>query len=150
MDITITLNAGMGTDLGPNFNLTANTGTVSPSTATKTELLAGKLVTVDAGATSVTVTSTGTCTNSLNLPIEVPSYTFALSYSVINQATACSNYPSVDTTDYYTSSPTLENGTIIYQNIGMTVVAPNGYYSDGTYSYQIYLGAGALDNKTIC
>lgn len=69
MNLTLTLNAGLGTDLGPNFNLTANTGTVTPSTATKTELLAGKVVEVDNAAVSVTITSTGVCTNALTLPI---------------------------------------------------------------------------------
>jgi len=62
-NITLTLGAGMGADLGPNFNLTANVGSVTPSTATKSELTAGKSVSVDDAATQVTITSTGTCTN---------------------------------------------------------------------------------------
>ncbi len=53
MITTITLNSGLGGDLGPNFNLTANVGSVSPSTATKVELLAGKSVTVSDSATQV-------------------------------------------------------------------------------------------------
>ena len=57
--ITLTLGAGLGVNLGPNFNLTANVGSVTPSTATKSELLAGKSVSVDDIATQVTVTSTG-------------------------------------------------------------------------------------------
>jgi hypothetical protein len=69
MNIILTLNSGVGSDLGPNFNLTANVGTVSPSTAILSDLLLGKLLTVDVGATTVTVTSTGSCTNSLTLPI---------------------------------------------------------------------------------
>ena len=69
MNILLTLNSGLGADLGPNFNLTANTGLVTPSTATKTELLAGKDVSVDPAATSVTVTSIGTCTNALTITI---------------------------------------------------------------------------------
>lgn len=67
MNKIITLTAGLGSDLGPNFNLTANVGSVSPSTATKTELLAGKTVTLDNSATQVTITSTGSCLNSLIL-----------------------------------------------------------------------------------
>jgi len=63
--ITLTLGVGLGSDLGPNFNLTADVGSVTPSTATKTELLAGKSVSVDDTATEVTVTSTGTCTNAI-------------------------------------------------------------------------------------
>ncbi len=69
MNVTLTLNSGLGVDLGPNFDLTANVGTVTPSTATLTSLLAGTVITVDNSATQVTITSTGACTNSLNLPI---------------------------------------------------------------------------------
>ena len=69
MYVTITLNSGLGADLGPNFNLTADVGSVTPSTATRSELLAGKLVDVDASATQVTVTSTGACTTSININI---------------------------------------------------------------------------------
>jgi hypothetical protein len=63
MNVILTLNAGLGADLGPNFNLTANVGSVVPSTATKTELLAGKSLVIDDSATNVKVTSTGSCTN---------------------------------------------------------------------------------------
>lgn len=69
MNVTLTLNSGLGANLGPNFNLTANVGTVSPLTATLSELLAGKIVSVDNSATQVTITSTGNCTNSLTLTI---------------------------------------------------------------------------------
>jgi hypothetical protein len=68
-NITLTLGAGLGADLGPNFNLTANVGSVTPATATKTELTAGKSVSVDDAATEVTVTSTGTCTNAISQTI---------------------------------------------------------------------------------
>ena len=69
MNIRLTLNSGLGASLGPNFNLTASTGVVDPATATLTELLAGIIVIVDDLATDITVTSTGECTNSLNIPI---------------------------------------------------------------------------------
>ena len=32
INITLTLGAGLGANLGPNFNLTADVGSVSPST----------------------------------------------------------------------------------------------------------------------
>jgi hypothetical protein len=70
MNVLVTLNSGQGADLGPNFNLTANVGSVTPSTATLSELLAGKNVVTSGSATQITVTSTGNCTNSLNLTIE--------------------------------------------------------------------------------
>ncbi len=69
MNILVTLNSGLGADTGPNFNLTADVGSVTPSTATKSELLSGKFVDVDASATQITVTSTGTCTTSIVLTI---------------------------------------------------------------------------------
>jgi hypothetical protein len=69
MNLLVTLSQLQGADLGPNFNLTANVGSVTPSTATLSELLLGKSVSVSTTATQLTVTSTGTCTNSLNLSI---------------------------------------------------------------------------------
>ena len=69
MNILVTLNSGLGADLGPNFNLTANVGSVTPSTVTKTQLTNGIFVDVNAAATQITVTSTGTCSNSIVLNI---------------------------------------------------------------------------------
>ncbi len=63
--ITLTLGTPLGETLGPNFNLSANYGTITPSTATKDELLAGKVVIVDDLAVGITITSTGYCTNSI-------------------------------------------------------------------------------------
>jgi len=75
INITLTLGAGLGANLGPNFNLTADVGSVTPSTATKAELLAGKIVDVDNAASQVTVTSTGTCTNVISQAIPCASTT---------------------------------------------------------------------------
>ena len=69
MNILVTLNSGLGADTGPNFNLTTDVGSVTPNTATKIELLAGKFVDVDPSATQITVTSVGTCTTSIVLNI---------------------------------------------------------------------------------
>jgi len=70
MNVIVVLNQGLGSDLGPNFNLTADVGVVSPSTATLTDLLSpGVNVVVDNTATQIIVTSTGTCTNALTLSI---------------------------------------------------------------------------------
>ena len=53
----------LGGDLGPNFTLTADVGSVSPSSVTKSELFAGINVEVNDEATKITVTSVGTCSN---------------------------------------------------------------------------------------
>lgn len=74
MIVTITLDSNIGADLGP-FNLTANVGAVAPSTATRAQLIAGLDVTVDDSATTLTITSTGACTDSITrnisgIPVE--------------------------------------------------------------------------------
>jgi hypothetical protein len=67
--ITITLQAGAGADLGP-FNMSVSSGTITPTTATRAELLAGKVFTISSdSAVNVTATSTGTCTNSASVTI---------------------------------------------------------------------------------
>jgi hypothetical protein len=53
----------LGGDLGPNFALTADVGSVSPSSVTKSELFAGINVEVNDEATKITVTSVGICSN---------------------------------------------------------------------------------------
>lgn len=69
MNVVVTLNPGLGAQLGPDFNLTANVGIVYPSTATLIQLLAGLTVTVLDSADIITITSTGQCTNSIELNI---------------------------------------------------------------------------------
>lgn len=85
--ITLTLGAGLGSDLGPNFNLTADVGSVTPSSGTKTELLAGKSVSVDDTATQVTVTSIGSCTNPItqNIPCITTTTTTTTTYPTTGQ-----------------------------------------------------------------
>lgn len=75
MNVLLKLNDGLGISLGPNFAITANIGTVNPSTLTKTQLLAGILVDVDNLATTIKIESTGDCTNSLILNISNPTTT---------------------------------------------------------------------------
>ena len=104
-NITLTLGAGLGADLGPNFNLTADVGSVTPSTATKSELTAGKSVSVDDAATQVTVTSTGTCTNG------------------ITQTIPCGG--TTTTTTAATTTTTTEAGTTTTTTAGITYISYN-------------------------
>jgi len=98
MNVIITLNSGLGSDLGPDFTLSANVSTVTPDTATLTDLLAGKLVSVDGSATSVTVTSTGTCLNSITLPISTPGTNIVTVYGSVRDGGtyAASVYYKID------------------------------------------------------
>jgi hypothetical protein len=104
--ITLTLGAGLGVNLGPNFNLTADVGSVTPSTSTKSELLAGKSVSVDDLATQVTVTSTGDCTNSITqiIPCNPPTTTTTTTAAPTTTTTTAA--PTTTTTTTTTASPT--------------------------------------------
>lgn len=119
--ITLTLGAGLGADLGPNFNLTANVGSVTPSTATKSELTAGKSVSVDDAATQVTITSTGTCTNA------------------ITQTIPCAGGTTTTTTS--TSTTTAAPGTTSTTTT-TTAASTNFLISDGFASPQECYGLG--------
>jgi len=98
-NITLTLGAGLGADLGPNFNLTANVGSVTPSTATKSELTAGKSVSVDDAATGVTITSTGTCTNAITQTIPC---------ALTTTTTSTTTLAPASTVDIYISNTSLD------------------------------------------
>lgn len=119
MDKVITLTAGLGSDLGPNFNLTADVGSVSPSTATRTELLAGKTVTLDNSATQVTITSQGTCVNSLilNIPASTTTTTVAPASIIIENTNTDFVAQGIEVSTYWAtgfSSPASGDTTTCY------------------------------------
>jgi len=116
-NITLTLGALLGADLGPNFNLTANVGIVTPSTATKTELLAGKSVSVDDLATEVTVTSTGTCTNAITQTIPCATTTSTTTVAPTSTTTSTTAAPS---------SLDISINTVLALDIGITDMRING------------------------
>ena len=144
MNILVTLNSGLGADTGPNFNLTADVGSVTPSTATKVELLAGKFVDVDPSATQITVTSVGTCTTSIVLNITGQTTTtttsaassFVLGYDLGNFFTSCTDYSSSPTTYYSTTGAILQVGTRLYNESSLATHVSPGFYSNGTDWFQ--------------
>jgi len=105
MNVLIILNSGQGISLGVNFTLAANVGVVVPSTATLSELLAGKPVIVDNGATSVTVTSLGVCTNALVLPISTTTSTTTIPPTTTTSTTTTSTTSTTSTTTTTTLPP---------------------------------------------
>jgi hypothetical protein len=148
MNILVTLNTlELGSSLGPNFNLTADVGSVTPSTATKTQLLAGIFVDVDPSATQITITSTGTCTNSLVLTITGQTTTtttsapasFVLGRDGANFFTACTKYTTDPIIYYAITGAILQVGTVLYFDQTLTTHVVAGYYSNGTNWYQCNL-----------
>ena len=137
-NITLTLGAGLGADLGPNFNLTANTGTVTPSTATKSELTSGKSVSVDDLATQVTVTSTGTCTGAItqNIPCASYSWLFHGSGAGYSTSAAALASPSGGPTYYSNSNGIISNVTTFYTDTARTTL-----FNGGGLWYRVQLNA---------
>ena len=142
MQVTITLDPGAGADLGP-FNLTANTGTVSPSTATRAQLLAGLEVTVDNAATSVTVTSTGNCTNNTTATITgIPAGSCTIWDVVVTQA---------DLDEATGNTDTSQNGSIYvdYTRCDNEFIVQN-YGGPGTYQICVtQAGGGGIQSPVI-
>jgi hypothetical protein len=119
MTVTVTLNSGIGNDLGPNFTLTANVGSVSPSLVTKTQLLAGKEVDVDNAATSITITSMGTCTNYVTFSITgIPAPT------TTTTTTTTTTLAPTTTTTTTTLAPTTTTTTTTLAPTTTTTLAP--------------------------
>jgi hypothetical protein len=123
MNVILTLNAGLGVDLGPNFTLTANVGVVSPNTATKSELLAGKSLVINNAATNVRATSVGTCTNYIIVNLG----TFLCDY---NGGTAVVS--ACDSAIY--SIQNIGTTTILWEGLNCDNELVNGYVQQGNTS----------------
>lgn len=156
MYIIVKLNPGQGADLGPNFELTANVGVLSPSTATLDELLVGVSVLADDLATQVFVTSEGICDNTLTLNVVAGTTTTT---STTTSTTSTSTTTSTTSTTSTTTTTTLP---LYYYNVDKvncpgcttaaagiiaisTVLLANGdYYNVGDgYVYKVNFGTGA-------
>jgi hypothetical protein len=134
LNVLITLNSGQGADLGPNFDLTSDSGPVSPSTATLSELLAGKNVIVNVFATQVIITSTGTCTNSLtlNIPVIDANQIMYYIFDGVDAPAACANI-TVAAPNVYFYAPIGYNpftiGNPWYLDSLLTTPYPDGFYA---------------------
>ena len=97
--------------------------------------------------TAAPTTTTSTTTTTTTVAFE----TFLLAFSIADGETACTNYPTIFTQNYYaTSGSTLTNGTIIYTDTALTIPAGNGFYSNGLSFWNTSAGAGNLQNQTSC
>jgi hypothetical protein len=101
--------------------------------------------------TSTTTTTTTSEYTTTTTTTQAPPVTFTLSYSNIDGATACSNYPTIDTTVYYAApGSTLSNDTTIYSDYNLTTLVSNGYYSNGVDYWIVAASSGILNNQTSC
>ena len=131
MYILVTLNPDQGIDLGPNFTLTSNIGTLSPATATLTQLLAGVVVRADDGVSAIFVTSQGICTNSLTLVVLPPITTTSTTTTTTTTSTT-----STSTTTTTTTAPVACFTYFVY--------ADDGSSNKNSYSYSYINCAGEV------
>lgn len=77
-----------------------------------------------------------------------PVYSFELSYGT-GKGEACGN-PFLTT--YYAASTPLTNGVILYTDINLSIVAPDGWYAnaDTNVAYEITNGDGVITTTTFC
>ena len=84
-----------------------------------------------------TLTQQGDCTPT----------SFNLSFSAVDGATACANYPT--TTTYYSiNSVVLGINTPLYTDFALSTPVSNGFYSDGVNYYQVT--SGSISSVTAC
>ena len=133
--------------VGGNGTLSAqNACALTTTTTTTTTTAAPTTTTTTTTTTAAPTTTTSTTTTTTTIAFS----TYSLQPSNIDQAGACSDYPS-GLVNYYTAfGAPLTNGTTIYSDTALTIPAPDGYYSDGTLSWATSGGTGALASETAC
>jgi hypothetical protein len=97
-----------------------------------------------------TVTPTPTAT-------PAPIYTISLGYSTLSYLQACSRYDASDRVTVWSNTPSgsLVNGSVLYSTFTDPLAppyAPNGWYSNGTATFEVTGGLGeiTLSNPTGC
>ncbi len=77
-------------------------------------------------------------------------YSFGMGVDSISGNGACLEYGLGGIISYHSSASTLSNGVVLYQDTGLSTLAPDNYYSDGTNSWLITGGNGILTSQTLC
>jgi hypothetical protein len=145
--ILVCAQTGSVTQTGGAGNITQLGACTTPSTTTTTSTTTAPVTSTSTTTSTTTAPETSTTTTTTTAAF----VTFTLAYSTIDGATACSDYPTVNTSTYYaTSGSTLQVGTIIYTDSALTNPAPNGFYSNGVNYWNTSAGAGNLQNQTSC
>jgi hypothetical protein len=113
---------------------TTTTTTIAPTTSTTT-------TTTTAAPTTTTSTTTTTTTLAV--------YTYALGVDSISGNGACLDF-TIAPINYYSSSSSLGNGVVLYQDIALTTLVPDNYYADGIQNWIVTSGNGTLTSETPC
>lgn len=156
MQVVIKLTSA-GLNTGP-FNLTSNVGTVIPSNATRDELLIGVVAIVSDLSTQITITSTGTCINSITLPVTgvpIPSLTPTPTATVSPSITPSNNViVSLTPTPTRSITPTITPSISITPSITPTVtITPSPTISPNSSPVArtiFYISNGFVEHTSLC
>jgi hypothetical protein len=133
------------------YTTTTTTSSTSTTTTTTTATPTTTTTTTSTSTTTTTTTATPTTTTTTTT---VAFYSFLLN-STAGEATgpdACADYAAFNRATYYASSvngPTIQSGTFLYTDSGLTINIPNGYYSDGT-TYWFFQDGSTGDAGSPC
>ena len=97
---------------------------------------------------TVTVTPTLTSTPTPTPTQTIGYYTYSLGYDATSASTACSDFAVSPIAIYapLVGGPGPNIGETLYSNSGLSVTAPNGYYSNGVAWYLVTGGAGVVNS----
>jgi hypothetical protein len=126
-----------------------NTGTPNQTpTQTQTQTLTQTPTNTETPTQTPTSTTTPTPTQTIGY------YSYVLGYDATVALTACSNFTSSPITVYgpVASGIGPNVGEILYTNTSLSTTVSNGYYSNGTATYQVTGGVGEITeaNPTGC
>ena len=133
MFVTVNLASPYGISLGPRFFLIPNVGYATPSEATISELLAGKVIEVSDSATEIQIVSNGSCQNAITLVIG------AVPTTTTTTTTTTTAAPTTTTTTTTTTTSALASVTI-------TLCAGN---ADGSGIVDVYAYSSAIVDTSI-
>ena len=150
MNVLVQLNSPLGVGVGPNFNLTANVGTVTPSTATASQLLAGIIAIVNNTATILNVVPNGgSCPSTISLTLPtLPTTTTSTTTTTIAPLCQCIliyNTNNYQITIQYTNCNGQLVGVAIEANESIQVCGSN---VESIMGVAVTLGGPCLSSQT--
>jgi len=112
----------------------AQPGTITaPAGATIENLGAGNSNCMGGSETPTTTTTTSTTTTNAPTTTTLAPSSFSLGYDASSALNACTDFLSSPSTYYSYGGVALTESTKIFTNTGLTAIAPNGYYSSGSF-----------------
>ena len=144
---TTTTSTTTSTTTVPPTTTSTTTSTTTPeptTTSTTTSTTTPEPTTTSTTTSTTTAPPTTTSTTTSTTTISI--FTYSLGYDAIDSNASCTNTP----TDYYATCSILAAGCKLYTDIGLTSIAPNGFYSDGSEIYEAALSNGILSDVGPC